>query len=191
MEQIRGCLDEIAQDCRCSTVYIVDSFGSLYCEQVEILLKMCQEKLPGRTIGFHGKNNQHMAFANTVQACCTLNDALVLDGAIYGFARGAGCTPTENLLAFLKNPKFKLRPVLAVIKSHIQAVADSLDWGPSVPYLITGARNLHPRDAIAWEKMGKRLDGVGFYEFIKVREATKPAPVGGAPGMRQMPVPAP
>lgn len=188
MAQINTALDDIAHRCRCNIVHIVDSYGSLYCEQVEILLKMCQEKLPGRSIGFHGKNNQHMAFANTVQACCTLNDALVLDGAIYGFGRGAGCTPTENLLAFLKNPKFKLRPVLAVIKSHIQPVADELDWGPSIPYLISGARNLHPRDAIAWEKSGRRLDGVGFYEFIKAREAKKPAGVGGAPGGRTPPM---
>eukprot|EP00451_Oxyrrhis_marina_P013373 CAMPEP_0204323214 /NCGR_PEP_ID=MMETSP0469-20131031/9221_1 /ASSEMBLY_ACC=CAM_ASM_000384 /TAXON_ID=2969 /ORGANISM="Oxyrrhis marina" /LENGTH=725 /DNA_ID=CAMNT_0051304647 /DNA_START=17 /DNA_END=2194 /DNA_ORIENTATION=- len=187
MADINACLDKLEGTCSCHFVYVTDSFGSLYCEQVETLVSLFQKKLPGRTIGFHGKNNQHMAFANTVQAICTLEGVVMIDGSMLGLARGAGTTPTENLLCFLKNPKFKLRPALEVIKTHIQPLADTMEWGPSIPYLITGARNLHPRDAMAWQSAGKKLDGVGFLDFINAKEK-QPKPVAGLkPGGRAAP----
>ncbi len=56
----------------------------------------------------------------------------MVDSSLAGLARGAGITPTENMLCFLKNPKFKLRPVLEVIQSHVQALADGL--GQASPF---------------------------------------------------------
>jgi len=35
-----------------------------------------------------------------------------LDGTIYGIGRAAGNCPLELLMAFLKNPKFNLEPIL-------------------------------------------------------------------------------
>eukprot|EP00669_Euglena_mutabilis_P009365 TRINITY_DN4276_c0_g1_i1.p1 TRINITY_DN4276_c0_g1~~TRINITY_DN4276_c0_g1_i1.p1 ORF type:complete len:729 (-),score=194.09 TRINITY_DN4276_c0_g1_i1:280-2445(-) len=184
-------LDAIAARCRCNYVYITDSYGSLYCEQVELLAKMFQEKLPGRIIGFHGKNNQHMAFANSIQAICTLEGVVMVDSSMAGLARGAGITPTENLLCFLKNPKFHLRPALQVIQTHVQKLADSLEWGPSMALLYSGARNLHPRDAMAWHAEGRRLDGAHFVDRIDEKQnAPKPTPGGEAGGRPLPPQPA-
>ena len=51
-------------------IYLVDSYGSLYPEQVRELTDMyvkVAEKY-GKTVGIHAHNNQQMAFANTIEA---------------------------------------------------------------------------------------------------------------------------
>eukprot|EP01065_Artemidia_motanka_P027770 TRINITY_DN32978_c0_g1_i1.p1 TRINITY_DN32978_c0_g1~~TRINITY_DN32978_c0_g1_i1.p1 ORF type:complete len:752 (+),score=239.41 TRINITY_DN32978_c0_g1_i1:58-2256(+) len=170
VQEIESALDRIAPS-RADTVYVTDSYGSLYGEQVENLTRLFHNKLPGKVIGFHGHNNMQMAFANTVQAICTLEGVVMVDGSILGLGRGGGNTTTENLLCFLKNPKFKLRPVLEVIQTHVQALQKEFEWGPSIPYLISGTRNDHPQKAMAWQQAGGKLDGVGFFDMI-----TKTAP---------------
>ena len=47
-------------------VYLVDSFGSMYCEQIEMLAKKYQTYMPGKTIGLHMHNNMQLAFSNTI-----------------------------------------------------------------------------------------------------------------------------
>ena len=48
-------------------VYVVDSYGALYCEQVEYLVKLYHKHLPGKTIGVHCHNNMQLAFGNTIE----------------------------------------------------------------------------------------------------------------------------
>ena len=155
-------LDEALDDLSKSRVpvfYIVDSFGAMYSEQVEALVKKCAAALPGKTLGFHGHNNQQLAFANTIEAI--IRNCNRLDGSLYGIGRGAGNCPIELLMAFLKNPKFDLRPVLAVIQSHLLPLRKSIEWGYHIPYLITGALNEHPRSAM------KFMAGAGHNDFVK------------------------
>ena len=54
----------------------------------------------------------------------------------------------ELLLGFLHNPKFKLRPVIDCFQSHIQPLKKELNWGPQIPYNLTGQLNQHPRAAM-------------------------------------------
>jgi len=53
-----------------SAVYIVDSFGALYCEQVRSLMHryMPHAERAGKDVGMHGHNNQQLAYANTIEA---------------------------------------------------------------------------------------------------------------------------
>jgi 4-hydroxy 2-oxovalerate aldolase len=48
-------------------VYLVDSFGYLYSEQIHYLAEKYLSGLPGKQIGIHCHNNQQLAFANTVE----------------------------------------------------------------------------------------------------------------------------
>ena len=48
-----------------------------------------------------------------------------------------------------------------------------MQWGLSVPYLISGVRNEHPKDAMAWEDAGKSKDGLGFYNKFVAADAAK------------------
>lgn len=142
-------LDEALKDLSKSevpTVYLVDSFGAMYSEQVQSLAKKYIEALPGKQIGIHTHNNQQLAFANTVEAIiCGINR---LDATIYGMGRGAGNCPLELLLAFLKNPKFDLRPILEVIQYLLIPLKAEIEWGYHIPYMITGILNEHPRSGM-------------------------------------------
>jgi 4-hydroxy 2-oxovalerate aldolase len=143
------------------TFYLVDSFGSMYCEQIELLVKKYQEFLPGKTIGVHMHNNMQLAFSNTVTGI--IHQCNMLDATFMGIGRGAGNCPLEILLFFLKNPKFKIRPILQVIQDHLLEMQKSIDWGYHIPYLVSGALNQHPRSAMEWMESDKKRDIVSFF----------------------------
>lgn len=145
-------------------VYIVDSFGSLYSEQVRDLTRLYTSALDGtgKEVGFHAHNNQQLAFANTIEA--VVAGANRLDATISGIGRGAGNCPLELLITFLHNPKFRLRPVLQCCRDVFAPLAKEIEWGYSIPYAITGHLNRHPRAAIEWRAGGTPDDYVTFYD---------------------------
>jgi len=147
-------------------VYLVDSFGAMYSEQVRDMTKMYLDAMAGtgKDVGFHAHNNQQLAFANTVEALIT--GATRLDATIAGLGRGAGNCPLELVIGFLHNPKFKLRPVLKCVQEHFLPLRQKMDWGYSIPYQITGQMNLHPRDAMKQRAGPNPDDYVAFYDMI-------------------------
>lgn len=63
-------LDMLGQS-KASVIYLVDSYGSLYPEQIREFAKKylkVAEKY-GKSIGIHAHNNQQLAFANTIESC--------------------------------------------------------------------------------------------------------------------------
>lgn len=135
------------------TVYLVDSYGSLYPEQVRRLadkyLEMANKY--GKKVGIHAHNNQQLAFANTAEV--VIMGVSYLDATVSGLGRGCGNCPSELLLGYLKNPKYNINPILRFIENHIVPLRESgLTWGYDVPYLLTGLLNQHPKTAIQFIK---------------------------------------
>ena len=160
---IRAALDMLGNssvDC----IYIVDSYGSIYPEQMQRIAAMYKEFADkyGKSLGIHAHNNQQLAFANTIEA---VGDGVDwLDATYSGMGRGAGNCFIENLLAFLKNPKYDIYPVLKFVETRIADLKkEGIVWGYDVPYLVTGLLNQHPRTAIAFTKE-KRKDYSKFYD---------------------------
>ncbi|MCG6895786.1 MAG: aldolase catalytic domain-containing protein [Thiocapsa sp.] len=149
-----------------STMVIVDSFGYLYREQVDRLYHKYAAALEGvgKEIGIHAHNNLQLAFANTIEAI--ILGCNRVDSTIFGFGRGAGNCHTELLLGFLRNPKFDVRPIIDVIQHHMLPLRQELDWGPSIPYNITGQLNQHPRAAIEWREGPTPDDYLSFYDKV-------------------------
>ena len=149
-----------------SAIYVVDSFGALYSEQVRDLTLTLMEavKGSGKEVGIHAHNNQQLAYANTVEAL--IMGASRLDATIHGMGWGAGNCPLELLLGFLHNPKFRVRPVLQCIQEFLLPVRKKLDWGYSIPYMITGQLNQHPRAAIKHRAGEAPDDYVAFYDQL-------------------------
>ena len=144
-------------------IYLVDSYGSLYPEQIDefsdTYLRTCEKY--GKKGGVHSHNNQQLAFANTIEAAS--RGVSYLDATMMGMGRGAGNCAMEALLGFLKNPKFKIMPVLRFIQNYMLPLKESgLKWGYDIPYLVTGILNVHPRTAIAAVKEDDR-NYVRFY----------------------------
>ena len=151
-------------------IYIVDSYGSLFPEQIARICDLYGEFAAkyNKQIGMHAHNNQQLAFANTVEA---VGDGVnYLDATYGGLGRGAGNCAMELLLSFLKNPKYNLYPALQFIEKHITKLkAEGLLWGFDIPYMLTGVMNQHPRSAIAFTNE-KKTDYTGFYNMISGRD---------------------
>jgi len=149
-----------------SVIVVVDSFGAMYAEQVEILVKKYLEycRPVDKLVGIHAHNNQQLAFANTIEAI--IHGANRVDASMAGLGRGAGNCPMELLIGFLRNPKFRLRPILQVLQDHLLPLSREVEWGPFVQYNITGQLNQHPRDAIAARAGEERDNYVGFYDKL-------------------------
>ena len=149
-----------------TAIYVVDSFGALYSEQVRDITRIYNKVLDGSgiEIGFHAHNNQQLAFSNSIEAI--INGANRIDATINGIGRGAGNCPLELLIGFLHNPKFKLRPVLECCNDIFMPLSKKIDWGYSLPYAITGQLNQHPRDAIKWRVGDTPDDCISFYDHM-------------------------
>ncbi len=156
-------LDEALQDIsksRVPIIYIVDSFGSMYSENIQHLVQKYKKALPGKTLGIHAHNNMQLAMSNTISAI--IENCNMLDATLLGMGRGAGNCPIEILIAFLKNPKYRLLPLLDVIQNQIHPLQKDIQWGYHIPYLITGALNEHPRSAMKWMDSENSNDFVAF-----------------------------
>jgi len=163
--ELAEALEILASTSVCA-IYIVDSFGAYYSEQIRDLTVQFLKAVEGKgiEIGIHAHNNQMLAYANTLEALIV--GANRLDATINGMGRGAGNCPMELLLGFLKNPKFNLRPVLECIQNEFLPLekTNQMEWGYKIPYMITGQLNMHPRDAIKMRSGGAPDDYVGFYD---------------------------
>ena len=158
-------LDQLAKS-PVDVVYVVDSFGALYCEQIEYMVKLYQKHLPGKTIGVHCHNNQQLAFSNTIEGI--IHNANYLDGSLFGIGRGPGNCCLELLMGFLKNPKFNLTPILKVIQDYMLPMQKEIEWGYIIPYFVTGILNEHPRSAIAYRKTDDKDKYAEFYEKMRL-----------------------
>ena len=115
----------------------------------------------GKKVGIHAHNNQQLAFANTIEAL--RRGVSYLDATVSSLGRGCGNCPSELLLGFLKNPKYRINPLLRFIEKHIVPMKESgIVWGYDVPYLLTGILNQHPKTAIQFTKEGRK-DYNDFY----------------------------
>lgn len=144
-------------------IYIVDSYGSLYPEQIRAISDKYMDVAEkyNKYIGMHAHNNQQLAFANTIEA--TARGVSYLDATMMSMGRGAGNCAMELLISFLKNPKYNIFPVLKFIEEHMLPLkSEGIAWGYDIPYLLTGRLNQHPSAAIDYTKAG-RTDYADFY----------------------------
>ena len=166
--QLEAALQQINKEAQAEVVNIVDSFGSLYQEEVEELVKLFQKHLKRKTIGIHAHNNQQLAFSNTIEAI--IHGANSLDATIFGIGRAAGNCPLELLIGFLKNPAFDIRPILDVIQNHYLPLRSKIEWGYIIPYAIAGILNDHPKASIEFRE-GKTPDNYRqFYDSCVAQE---------------------
>lgn len=151
-------------------IYIVDSFGSLYPEQVARIAFLYGEYASkyNKKLGIHAHNNQQLSFANTIEA---VGDGVdYLDATYAGMGRGAGNCTMENLLGFLRNPKYSVRPAIEFVEKYMKPLREKgCTWGYDLQYLVTGLLNQHPRSAIAFTNE-KRGDYSAFYDEMVSQE---------------------
>ena len=151
-------------------LYIVDSYGAIYPEQMARMADMYLNIAAkyGKKVGIHAHNNQQLAFANTIEA---VGDGVDwLDATYASMGRGAGNCAMELLLGFLKNPKYNVYPAIQFIDTYMNKLKEEgVVWGYDLQYLMTGLLNQHPRAAIQFTKE-KRHDYAEFYREIVAQD---------------------
>lgn len=132
-------------------LYIVDSFGSMYKEDVEKLFFLMDKNLnPQITIGFHSHNNMQLSYSN-----CTTFEQLksernkIIDSSVYGMGRGAGNLNTELIFDYMnrKNFNYDILPIIKLIDEVIIYIYNKNYFGYSLPYFISAKNNVHPNYA--------------------------------------------
>ena len=147
-------------------IYLVDSFGAFYPEQIERLsdkyLNVAAKY--NKKVGIHAHNNQQLAFANTIEALSM--GVSYLDATVSGMGRGAGNCYMELLLSFLRNPRYNKLAVMSFVEKHmLKLKEEGAVWGYDIPYLLTGTRTSHPSSAINFIKEN-RTDYAMFYQEL-------------------------
>lgn len=162
--ELNEALHQLEEESKARAIYIVDSFGALYQETTEFLIKKAKEILKTKEVGMHAHNNQQLAFGNTIEAI--IHGANFVDGTVYGLGRAAGNCPLELLIGFLKNPKYDIRPILDLISKEFIPLRNKLEWGYIIPYMITGILDEHPKAAIELRNSAEKENYREFYESL-------------------------
>ncbi len=162
---LMGALEQLRDVKELDYLYLVDSFGAFYSEQITYYLNLYSKYFPREKLGFHGHNNQQLGFSNTQQAI--IDGVNMLDATINGIGRGAGNCCLELLLGFLKNPKFDVRPIYKVIQNEFHPLRNEIEWGYNDIYGISGILNQHPREAMKFRANKEKKDNCfDFYESV-------------------------
>jgi 4-hydroxy 2-oxovalerate aldolase len=156
-------LEDVAATPEVDSLYLVDSYGAFYSEQITHYINLYKKYVPVGKMGFHGHNNIQLAYANTQQ--CIIDGMNLLDTTINGMGRGAGNCPTELLLGFLRNPKYDARPLYKVIQDEFVPLRKTMEWGFNDIYGISGQLNQHPRDAMKWRD--DKVKAENCYDFYQ------------------------
>lgn len=130
-------------------LYMVDSFGGVYPEDVKKTMDMIRSKTDV-PIGFHGHNNLELALINTLTA--KEYGAEILDGTITGMGRGAGNLKTELLLTALNaNDDLEVDfNALSKIVNDFEELQKKYEWGARLPYMVSGANSFPQKQVMEW-----------------------------------------
>ncbi len=134
------------------SVYIVDSFGSMFTEDLEIIIQKFVSVLNSNIrIGFHSHNSIQMSLALTIEFIKMLNDCDVyVDASLAGMGRGAGNTKTELLTEYLNRNGYSYDTSILwkCIQKNIIKFYDVNNWEYSPEKGYRGINNLHPNAEI-------------------------------------------
>lgn len=130
-------------------VSIVDTFGSMYQEDLERLVCLLDHNLPRECkIGFHSHNNMQMSSALS-QAFLRMTFGkreVVVDTTLSGMGRGAGNTPTELVAQYMVSKlgyPYNIDSILDTIDTYMPSICSRCTWGYSTPLFLAGVYSAH------------------------------------------------
>jgi len=128
-------------------LYLVDSYGAIYPDELEKMIRLFQKKC-NICLGFHGHNNLELAFINSLKAMeCGVS---ILDSTVLGMGRGAGNLKLELLLTSLK-AKYKFNVDLNSLSQLVELFTPLFDiykWGTNLPYMVSGSYALPQKEVM-------------------------------------------
>jgi len=129
--------------------YIVDSFGSMTSNDLQLYLLLVKKYLKKEImVGLHTHNNTQASFLNAIQfEDCIRNRDIIIDITVNGMGRGAGNLNSEIYLNHLvnKNDKYTVKPLLYVMDAVIDKFYRTNPWGYNLPNYLSAKHNIHPK----------------------------------------------
>lgn len=128
---------------------IVDTFGSMYAEDLRHLYEIANKNLDKDIrLGFHAHNNLMLAVANSQFFISLASNSreIMVDASVLGCGRGAGNSNTELLAEFINNKyngKYNINELLDIIDILMPKFHQNCRWGYSIPYFLSGVHNAH------------------------------------------------
>lgn len=134
------------------TVYVVDSWGTMYADTLLHYMKLADEHLkPGIAVGYHGHNNLMQAFDVACAFARQETDRdIFIDASVYGIGRGAGNLNLELFAKYLNETmgkSYDLAPMIQIYDKYIKKIYEDHQWGFSLPYFISAKYNCNPNFA--------------------------------------------
>ena len=124
-------------------LYFADSLGNMDGSEVTRIVNALKQawSLP---LGIHTHNNMGKGLDNTLVA--KELGVTWLDATVSGMGRGAGNTPTENLLAVLcqSTDKYEPKSVYDIVIRYFEPLQKECGWGSSLLYFLGAQNNIHP-----------------------------------------------
>lgn len=118
--------------------YMVDSFGVMYPDDVEVMYNNIREDLDNKIkFGFHAHNNIQMAFYNVIKFMEIADKDSYIDASLMGMGRGAGNVTMELLLGYLnkkKNCNYDINYLAELIEDNMLSEYAKNYWGYSMPH---------------------------------------------------------
>ena len=128
---------------------IVDTFGSMYAEDLQRIYSLINHNLtPECRIGFHSHNNMQMSSALSQDFLRMTQGVrqVVIDATISGMGRGAGNTPTELIAEYMVKKlgyNYDLDAILDIIDNYMDGIRARCKWGYSTNYFLAGCYSAH------------------------------------------------
>lgn len=125
--------------------YIVDSFGSMFPEDLEKIIPIFDEEVSSNIqIGFHSHNNIQLSFGLSIKFINEMKRDIIVDSSLAGIGRGAGNTKTELLLEYLNRYKDGEYKTDLIWKALENKILPDENWEYSVEKGLKGINNIHP-----------------------------------------------
>ena len=125
-------------------ISIVDSYGCLIPDDIDILVRKALKVFPETKLGFHGHNNLNLALSNSIAAIKSGVD--IIDSTLGGLGRGAGNLRTEDSILALNTYHGKMAEstVKGLCSSHemMSKFREKYVWGPEVPYAVAAMKKI-------------------------------------------------
>lgn len=128
---------------------IVDTFGSMYAEDLHHLYEIANKNLDKDIkLGFHAHNNLMLAVANSqfFISLASKSREIIVDASVLGCGRGAGNSNTELLAEFVNNKyngKYNINELLDLIDILMPKFQQNCHWGYSIHYFLSGVHRTH------------------------------------------------
>ena len=129
-------------------LYLVDSYGSVFPDDVAKVFKFLSSNIKDISLGFHPHNNLELAFANTLQSIKF--GATIIDSTFYGMGRGAGNLKSEIILTYL-NKKYQLDidfDSLDILNKSFIKLHEKYKWGVDYPFILSGFLDFPQKDIL-------------------------------------------